>query len=395
MPRRTVPVVAAVTASLLAFGVGGALTVDPDGGGDSAAAVETTTSTAGGPASPTTSTTAAPGETIDDVVPAIQAFVEKERGLTFKQPVEVVLLDDEAFEARVAESDDEDVKEAEHAQAVLQAMGLLDDGVDLAAIVRSFTAGAVLGFYDPETNELVVRGARPTPFVRSVLAHELLHALEDQNFDLNRDDLGDEAFLGFQALAEGSAVRMGERFRQSLTRAERRAADREEGSLGGNVPDVPEVVRVIFGFPYAYGPDMVAAIEQAGGKARLDAAYADPPASSEHVIEPDRYLKGDMPKPVPTPAADGVAFDDGEIGQLLLVLMLRAEIDDDDARAAADGWGGDHYVAWKDAGRTCMRMDFVMDTPADTAQLTTALAEWAAERKGAAVATGASLRTCG
>lgn len=394
MPRWSVPVVAAATAALFAVGVGGALTVDPDGG-ESVSTGATTTSTAGGPASSTTSTTAAAGETIQDVVPAIQAFVEKARGLTFKHPVDVTLLDDEAFEARVTESDEEDVEETEHAQAVLQAMGLLDDDVDLGAIVRSFTAGAVLGFYDPESKELVVRGARPTPFVRSVLAHELLHALEDQNFDLNRDDLGDEAFFGFRALAEGSAVRIEERYRQSLTRAERRAAGREERSRGGNVADVPEVVQIIFGFPYAYGPDMVAAIERAGGKARLDAAFADPPASSEHVIEPDRYLQGDKPKPVPTPQADGVAFDDGEIGQLFLVLMLQAGIDDDDALAAADGWGGDHYVAWKDAGRTCMRMDFVMDTPADTAQLSTALAEWAAERKGAAVATATSLRTCG
>ena len=49
-----------------------------------------------------------------------------------------------------------------------------------------------------------------TAAVRAVLVHELLHALEDQHFGLDRPDLGDEAFLGFQALAEGSAVRVEE-----------------------------------------------------------------------------------------------------------------------------------------------------------------------------------------
>lgn len=392
MPSWAQPFVAGFVVALLVAGVAGAVTVDPDDDdgvvGPSGSFTDTTV---GGV------TTTAPGAgTIEDVVPIIQAFVERERGLTFKRPVDVTLLDDEEFEARVVESDEEDEEEIADAEAVLKAMDLLDDDDDLAAIVRNFTAGAVLGFYDPETEELVVRGARPTPFVRAVLAHELLHALEDQHFDLDRhDDLGDEAFVGFQALAEGSAVRIEDRYRRTLSSADRRVADREERSLGSSVPDVPEVVEILFGFPYAYGPDLVAAIEEAGGRARLDAAFADPPASSEHVIEPDSFLAGDKPRAVPTPAADGTAFDDGEIGQLFLALMLRSEIGDDDALDAADGWGGDHYVAWKDGDRTCVRMDFVMDTPGDTQELTTALAAWAAERDGAASATGTSLRTCG
>jgi len=391
MPRWTVPVVAVCIAALLAVGVVGSATVEPDDGNGPAASASSTTSTTAG-----ASTTTAVPRTIEDVVPVIQTFVEKERRLTFKQPVDVTLLDDEAFEARVTETDAEDAQDISDSQNVLQAMGLLRDDVDLAAVIRSFTAGAVLGFYDPETKELVVRGARPTPFVRAVLAHELVHALEDQNFDLNRDELGDEAFTGFQALAEGSAVRIEDRYRATLSRAERRAAEREEQSLGRNVPDdVPEVVQILFGFPYVFGPDLVAAIEDAGGKPRLDAAYADPPASSEQVLDPVRYLKGDKPNAVPTPAADGTAFDDGEIGQFLLALMLRSELDDEEARTAADGWGGDHYVAWREGDRTCMRMDFVMDTPRDTAELSAALAEWADARKGAADATGTSLRTCG
>ena len=390
MLRWTVPVVAAFVAVLLVAGIGGAVTVDPEDDETVAASRSTSSSTS----TPGGSTTTAPvAGTIEEIVPIIQAFVERERGLRFKHPVEVTLLGDEEFEARVAESDEEDEEEIADAEAVLRAMDLLEDEDDLAAIVRSFTAGAVLGFYDPETEELVVRGARPTPFVR---AHELLHALEDQNFDLGRlEDMGDEAAAGFQALAEGSAVRIEDRYRRTLSGADRRAADREERSLGRAVPDVPEVVEILFGFPYAYGPDLVGAIEEAGGRARLDAAYADPPSSSEHVLEPGSFLEGDKPKPVPIPAAEGAVFDDGEIGQLFLALMLRSEIDADDALDAADGWGGDHYVAWKDGDRSCVRMDFVMDSPDDTEELTTALAAWAARRDGAATATATSLRTCG
>jgi len=400
MPRWSVAVASALVAATLSAGMVGVFAVDQrdDRVPAAHAAATSTTGRKAGAASTiaaaTTTTTAAAGS-IDAVVPAIEAFVEKERGLRFKNPVQVTLLPGDQFEKRVTESDEADMAEVAHTEAVLQAMGLLDHDVDLAAVVRNFTAGAVLGFYDPKTKELVVRGARPTPYVRSVLAHELLHALEDQNFGLDRDGLGDEAFLGFQALAEGSAVRIEDRYRRSLSKAEQRAADREERDVGGKVPAAPEVVEIIFGFPYAYGPDLVAAIVRAGGQARLDAAYAHPPGSSEQVLEPDHYLSGDEPKPVAAPKAEGEVFDDGEIGELFLELMLRSEIDDAHAKAAAAGWGGDHYVAWKDGTRTCVRMDFVMDTPADTAELGTALSHWAAARKGAATATGTSLRTCG
>lgn len=382
MPPWTRPVVAAAAAALLAAAAVGAFVVGSGGA-----------ERAGGPGAPGAGTP--PGATVEDVIPSIEAFVERERGLRFKHRVTVTLLEDEAFEARVTEVDDEDREDLKNAESELQAIGVLDRRVDLEAVVVGFSAGSVLGFYDPETDELVVRGATPTPFVRVVLAHELLHALEDQHFDLDRDDLGDEASFGFQALAEGSADRIGDRYRSSLSPAERAEVDREERRRGGSVPEVPEVVQVMFGFPYAFGPDFVAALLEAGGQARLDAAFADPPSSTEHVIDPRRYLAGERPRTVARPAADGEVFDSGEIGQLFLHLLLSSGLEAEVAREAAEGWGGDHFVAWREEDRTCLRVEFVMDTPADTAQLRRALSQWAAGRRGAATATGTSLLTCG
>ena len=354
-----------------------------------------------GPAPTTTTTSAAPGVPstagpLEGMVRQLQGFVERERGLTFKAPVKVALLEDAAFRARVLQSDEEDREEAKRAGLVLQAMGLLRPGTDLMKEVENLAGTAVVGLYDTESKELVLRGAKPSPYVGVILVHELTHALEDQHFDLDRQDLGDEAALAFRALEEGSALRVETAYRRSLPAAERRRVEDEEEAQAKRVPgDVPPVVRIVLGFPYQFGPDLVSAIVDAGGRARLDTAFAKPPLSTEQVIEPDRFLSGDRPRPVAIPKADQPAFDDGEIGELFLILMLRSELGTAEARRAARGWGGDRYVAWRDGARTCVRMDFVMDNPKETEELVKALRRWAEERRGSATSAGSSVTTCG
>lgn len=338
----------------------------------------------------------APGSPLDVLVRELQGFVERERGLTFKTPVKVTLLADADFRAKVVATDDESRKEAEKAQFVLRAMGLLGRDVDLVKAVQDFAGAGIVGFYDPETKELAVRGGSLTPTVKVTLAHELTHALEDQHFNLDRKDLGDEADYGFSALAEGSALRVEDAYLRSLSAGERAQARKEEDIQAESIPDdLPPVVGIAFGFPYIQGPEVVSAVLKAGGNSRLNAAFAKPPLSTEQVLDPRKYLNGDQPRPVPVPRADGTAFDDGEIGELFLRLMLSSELPLSAARDAAEGWGGDRYVAWRDGDRTCVRMDFVMDTPSDADELAKALREWSTRRRRGAAAAGTSLTTCG
>lgn len=394
MQRRAVPLLLVAILTVGSAGIAGVV-IHEDPGGSGTEGAQPARRSAPTTRVPATTSTVPVQGSIQAVLPELEAFVARGRGLAFKEPVDVELVGDAQFRARAQEFDEEDREELRNVQAVLYAMGLLDQGVDLEAVVKSFSEEAILGFYDPESKELVVRGTSPTPFVRSVLVHELTHALEDQHFDLNREDLGDEATIGFEALAEGSALRIEDRYRRSLSRQERREAERAEEKFGQGVPeDIPEVIQLAFSFPYVYGPDLVGSILRAGGQSRLDAAFADPPVSSEQVLDPRRYLRDDEPRSVPVPKADRDAFDDGEIGELFLILMLRAELDDDVARGASRGWGGDSYVAWRDGRRTCVRMRFVMDTPKDTLELTEALRDWAQRRGAGATASGSSLTTC-
>jgi hypothetical protein len=274
----------------------------------------------------------------------------------------------------------------------LQALGLLGGDLDLDALAEA-EVDSVVGFYDSQTGALYVRGAELTPYVREVLVHELTHALDDQHFELDptfleQEDPGDESGTAFEALVEGSAMVVEDRWFDSRPADERAAIEEAEGA-GAPADDedtVPDLFDALFSFPYVVGPEFVRAVLDAGGQDRLAEAFAQPPVTSEHILHPDRFLAGEGARAVARPSSDSRAIDRGVLGELGLLVMLERAVDHDVAVRAADGWGGDSYVAWNDdRGRTCVRTNFVMDTPRDTTELSAALRAWASRNPGATV----------
>jgi hypothetical protein len=332
----------------------------------------------------TTTTEAAP-ESLDEAIAEIEAFVAEERGLPFLREVTVTLLDDEAFEDRLFEDFEEDTDEIVVSGQVLQAVGLVEPGTDMVEAVRSLLGGGVVGTYDPETDELLVRGAEISPYVRTVIAHELTHALDDQHFELDRpalDDAPDESGYGFTALVEGNASRVEAAYRATFTAEEEDEASAEELAIGGDTDlfALPLALIESLYAPYLLGPILVDAILADGGQVRLDAAFATPPATSEALLDPATYLEGQTALPVPAPVADGAEIDRNVLGALGLgqVLGETGIVFGGGAGDATEGWGGDQYVAWVQGDQVCLRANIVGDTPDDTAEIADALDDFAA-----------------
>jgi hypothetical protein len=327
---------------------------------------------------------------IDQAVPALSAFVEKERGLKFKTPVTVTVLEEGAFKARLAERRLAPAEEeARQAQGVMRALGLIGPSVDLAAQVKRLSTGSASAFYDTAANELVVKAGPATPFANKILVHELTNALDDQHFELDRPALrgaGVEAGDAFEAVAQGVAARVEEHYVATLSAADRQAVQTEQRRLAAQIPrDIPQYVLVSFGFPFTAGLRLANALASAGGQARLNAALQGPPTTTEQVLRPEKYTAGEAPRAIATPAADGAVVGQGSLGQLNLSLMLAEVLEAGYAEGAADGWGGDSYVAWQNGAQTCVRLAVDMDNAEENSELGEALADWAAERPGAVV----------
>jgi hypothetical protein len=386
-PARLVPLVLLVALAAVAVAALGPWRASPDAAGVRPPAED--------PAPPAEGEPSGAGAAADlgEVVEDLAGFVEEARGLRFREEVEVELLDAPAFRQRLLDDALADLEELDDVAALLRALGLLEGDVDLAEVVPSLLGDSVLGFYDPATDELVVRGGEPTLLVRSTIVHELVHALDDQHFDLDRpelDDADDESAFGFLALVEGNAVRVERAWTAALPDEDRRRLRAEERALLGDLdPDAFPVVLVqLIGLPYVLGPDLVDAILVEGGQPALDAAYADPPTTSAQVLDPARHLAGEGAVPVAAPPAEGEVLDEGPFGAVLLLLTLEPHLGGRPAAEAAAAWAGDRYVMWEEDGRHCVRTSIVATGPGAARRLTDALDRWAEAHGDASVRAG-------
>jgi hypothetical protein len=328
----------------------------------------------------------------DTRVLAIADWVARERGLGFDHPVYVDFLSPEEY-AEVTRSSTQDLTDEareEFAQGAgsMRALGLASGDIDLAEAAGDMADEGTLAFYDPEDERVRVRGDSLTPALRVTIAHELVHVLQDQHFDLERIGDDDESAAGeaLRALAEGDAGRIEDRYRaEALDAAEQAEADEAtEGDVGpdGEEPlaGVPDAMVALFAAPYALGEPFVAALDADGGNLAIDEAFRDPPQSEEHIFDILRYLDGDAPLDVePIEVDEGKVLDDGELGIVSWYLILAARIDPDLALAAADGWGGDAYAFIERGGNVCVEARFVGDTTTDTDEMFTALETWRGE----------------
>jgi hypothetical protein len=324
---------------------------------------------------------------IDELI----GFVEQERGHEFTSRPGVALLEGEQFTAAWNELIREDAAtyqvEYQDFTDIYRAMGIIDGSASLEQIWMRFGDAGVVGYYDSDTGGIVLRSGEITTFTKTVLVHELVHALDDQIFDIDRDeydDRDDEIGWTFSAIREGSAGVIEERYRDALTSAERDEELTVQRSLPRSV-SLSEFndsfLELQFG-RYRYGDEFAAALWNEG-QSTFDDAFVTPPSTSEVVLDPAAYLRGERAEPaVDAPPADGTIFRSGVWGEAAWAAVLADVFDPGVALDFADGWGGDRFVAWRSGDETCVRLHVEADTPAHLDDYADALEEWTRSATG-------------
>ena len=243
-----------------------------------------------------------------------QKLVEKVRGLSFRAPVASALLPEKDLEDVLGKKLVEDLPVPfETYAASLEAIGLIENSPDLLLRLTRLYARQVVGFYDPAEKRfyIVPERSRDTAgpagelMEQLLLAHELMHALQDQRLDLDKrmKSLMDstDALLALQAVLEGEAtLLMTEALMESVPADAREAlgSDPTQQILDGldspaavegaeGVPDffVKELV-----FPYAAGTAWVRQKRKVGGWAAIDGVYRNLPSTTSEILRPGTVL---------------------------------------------------------------------------------------------------------
>ena len=337
----------------------------------------------------------------------IQPYVkiaEKQRGLEFLHPVEVRFLPPAKFEKTVTtdekELDKDEREELEQFTGVMRAVGLLSGDVDLFKAFNDFSGGGTLAYYSFDDERITIRGEKVTPSVRATLVHELTHVLQDQHFKVgdrvkklskeSEDKPSTSESSVLDGIIEGDAQRVERIYTQSLTPKQRRALDRgreDEGSEASKrLEQVPQVIITLMTSSYSLGEGLVQVVAADGGNDAVDDLFRDSPKHESALIDPLRVLTGDTEATkldVPELEDGEKKLDSsGEFGVLSWYLVLAERIPLLDALAAADGWGGDGFVAFTRDGTSCVRADYEGETPADTTRMLSALNRWVAAAPG-------------
>jgi len=251
-------------------------------------------------------------------------------------------------------------------EAALQAFGLVPADFNLEQFLIRFYTEQAAGFYDPHRKTMYIADWVEPDMQRLVLAHELTHALQDQNFDLEkflkavRPD--DDASNARQAMVEGFATAA--MIQQMIAPMKLAAMPSLEPLMAQVIhqqyeefptfTQAPFFFRLQALFPYIEGMGFMQRGLQAGGWKRLNSLFNDPPNTTREIFEPQAYFekqqlpKVSLPHPAPLAGIHGLNFlTENTMGELGYYAVLGQLISEDEAKSVATGWLADRYLLYE------------------------------------------------
>ncbi len=246
----------------------------------------------------------------------------------------------------------------------LQLFGFVPTKFDYEAAEYQLLEDQLAGYYEPFDKTMYMARDLDDEEANATLAHELVHALQDQRWDLatrSKYEPGEgDRSAAVSALAEGDATSA--MFDVMILRAApgsgKTAADLpddafvaqiREGVNRGAGEGVPHVMRTSLAAPYIYGTLFVNALRRAGGWSAVDEAWQNSPTTTEQIMHPAKWRAHEPAMSVAAPtfltlgSGWSVADEDSE-GELGVRIAFEEWLAPAAAATVSEGWGGDRNV---------------------------------------------------
>lgn len=342
-----------------------------------------------------------------DSVDQIFSFASEDSGLPKHSPVKrrmVGKADVEKYASgRMAR--EEYTKHFQVAELTMKKLGFLPREFNLREFLVKSTGQQIAGYYDDETKTISLLNWVPADRQEPILAHELTHALQDQNYDLakwmkaaskpegtanKKEDEGenDDGAIARKAVVEGQAMVVYVDYvlaplGRNLTDTPGLIYQMEEPAVKAvqdsqMLHDAPMILREAGSFAYNEGLIFEGELLQKGGKQMAFAgAFVRPPRNSHEILQPESYINSEKLPPTTVPDLKSLVgeqyevFDSGGIGQLDVRAYLKQYGERRSADDVSSAWEGGAYVAYR------RKKDAAADATPSTADLATIyLSRW-------------------
>ncbi|MCA9526804.1 MAG: hypothetical protein KC549_10980 [Myxococcales bacterium] len=326
------------------------------------------------------------------------ARVEKLRGQKLSKPLKMGVKDKEQItgfiQGRLKEEYGPEKVRGEG--ELLKLQGLLPTELDYGGFITRLLAEQVAGFYDHTRQELHIAAWLPIFLQEPVMAHEIFHAVQDQEWGggklIDSKVYTHDAVLAHAALLEGDATVVMFNYQQMELGVDITESPLGISAIAASLPMqmaspqfpvmavAPDYLKQSLIFPYQQGLLFIGALRRGGMSwADVRKIYDDPPASTEQILHPERYHPTrDVPSAVTVPPlgwADYKRTWDGTAGEFHHRQILLSKLALTAAIAGAAGWDGDLTAVEEGPGGSVAYTLSTWDTAEDAAEFAKALKE--------------------
>jgi hypothetical protein len=255
----------------------------------------------------------------------------------------------------------------------MKKLGFLPRDFNLKEFLVKSTGQGIAAYYDPETKMITMLNWVPSDQQEPILAHELTHALQDQNYDLAKwmkaglktaDAMGADSALARKAVVEGQAMVVYVDYLlkpagRSLQDTPGLIYQMEDPAVKATIDsqlmhDAPMILREMGTFAYKGGLIFEGELLQKGGKKMaFEGVFARPPRNSHEVLQPDAYISGENLPPVRIPDTRRFlgdqydVYDSGGVGEADVRALLKQYGERKNADDLSSAWQGGAYVTFR------------------------------------------------
>lgn len=331
-------------------------------------------------------------DTIATTIDSIETEIELIRGKKFKHEIQFQNQSLEDFGKYLDDMIDKQFPETlqKNYGKIVRKLGLYrgPEIKDFRKLIKMVMQTQAAAYYDPASSTFyVVMQDLPGQAMKAIFAHELYHGFQDQYHDLSDyildspATLNDDELIARQAVVEGEATyimtlwSMKNMFGNVPDRATLKAPITMQANLNveqllqmvksgtaaqalsGDMKKATEALDKIPRFlietligAYLKGMRFVFEIQEQGWS-KVDSLYVTPPASSEQILHPEKWLADEVPYRLTWPDFSNASvfknwslLESNTIGELQWRIIFSEHKLATLAQPAAGGWDGDRFA---------------------------------------------------